>query len=145
MLNNITIAGRLVREPEVRIVGAGVTVCDFSVAVDRDFKNNGEKMTDFFECTAWRATAEFLVKYIRKGDMMVVTGSMFSKKWQDKETGQNRSKMYLDVKNLYAVGPKKESSFVVEQPATGDFQSATPSYSQEAFPVLVDDDNALPF
>lgn len=145
MLNNIVIAGRLVREPEVRIVGSGVTVCDFSVAVDRDFKNDGEKVTDFFDCTAWRSTAEFLVKYIRKGDMLVVKGSMLTKKWKDKETGANRSKMYLDAQNIYPVSPKKKEDSFVINPATTDSSNPAPVYSQEAFSMLTDDDAQLPF
>ena len=52
MLNHITIMGRLTRDPELRRTGSGVAVASFTVAVDRDFSNNGEKETDFIDCVA---------------------------------------------------------------------------------------------
>ena len=69
MLNHITIMGRLTRDPEMRVTGSGISVANFSVAVDRDFpsKESGEKETDFIDCVAWRKTAEFVTKYFFKG------------------------------------------------------------------------------
>ena len=91
MLNQITIMGRLTRDPELRRTQAGVSVCTFTVAVDRDFqsRDSQEKQTDFIDVVAWRQTAEFVSKYFAKGRMIVVDGSLQSRKWQDKN-GQNR-------------------------------------------------------
>ena len=65
MLNPITIMGRLTRDPEIRYTQSQIPVASFTVAVDRDFsgRDGGEKQTDFIDCTAWRATAEFISKY----------------------------------------------------------------------------------
>ena len=68
MLNKIVVMGRLTRDPELRRTQSGLSVTSFSVACDRDFKNqSGEKETDFIDCVAWRNTAEFVCKYFSKG------------------------------------------------------------------------------
>ena len=56
MLNHIVIMGRLTRDPELRQIGSGVSVANFSVAVDRDFSKGEENETDFIDCVAWRHT-----------------------------------------------------------------------------------------
>jgi len=82
MLNRITIMGRLVKDPELRRTQSGTSVCSFTVAVDRDFqsKDNAERQTDFIDVVAWRQTAEFICKYFGKGRMIVVDGSLQSRK-----------------------------------------------------------------
>ena len=64
MLNKIVVMGRLTRDPELRRTQSGLSVTSFSVACDRDFKNqSGEKETDFIDCVAWRNTAEFVCSF----------------------------------------------------------------------------------
>ena len=67
MLNRIILQGRLTRDPELRTTQAGISVCSFTLAVDRDFKRDGEKETDFIDIVAWRATADFVSKYFNQG------------------------------------------------------------------------------
>ena len=85
-LNHITIMGRLCADPVYRTTGSGISVANFSVAVDRDFsgKDGGEKETDFIDCTAWRKTAEFVTKYFTKGRMIVVSGRLQIYSYTDK-------------------------------------------------------------
>ena len=87
MLNHIVIMGRLTRDPELRTTQSGVSVASFTVAVDRDFggRDGGERQTDFFDCSAWRQTGEFVSRNFRKGSMIVVSGRMQSRKYQDRE------------------------------------------------------------
>ena len=86
MLNHIVLMGRLTRDPELRHTGTGTAVASFTLAVDRDFKNqNGEKETDFIDIVAWRSTAEYVSKYFTKGRMAVVTGRLQIRNWTDKE------------------------------------------------------------
>ena len=106
MLNHITIMGRLVRDPEKRTTQSGVSVVTFTVAVDRDFKNGDEKVTDFIDCTAWRGTADFISKYFGKGRMIVVDGSLNSRKWQDKD-GNNRVSWEVQAQNVYFADSKR--------------------------------------
>ena len=102
MLNHITIMGRLVRDPELRSTQSGTSVASFTVAVDRDFggRDGGEKQTDFIDCVAWRQTGEFVSKYFRKGSMIVVSGRLQSRKWQDRE-GNNRTNWEVVADNVY--------------------------------------------
>ncbi len=78
MLNTITIAGRMVRDPELRRTNSGKAATSFTLAVDRDFKNQqtGEKEVDFLDCTAFGAAGENAAKYFRKGQMAIVTGRL---------------------------------------------------------------------
>ena len=102
MLNHITIMGRLTRDPELRTTQSGVNVASFSVAVERDFggRDGGERQTDFIDCVAWRQTGEFVSKYFHKGSMMVVSGRLQSRKWQDRE-GNNRTSWEINADNVY--------------------------------------------
>ncbi|MCR5664241.1 MAG: single-stranded DNA-binding protein [Oscillospiraceae bacterium] len=102
MLNHIVIMGRLTRDPELRYTQSQTPVASFTVAVDRDFggRDGGEKQTDFIDCSAWRSTAEFVSKYFHKGSMIVVSGRLQSRKWQDRE-GNNRVNWEIVADNVY--------------------------------------------
>jgi single-strand DNA-binding protein len=74
-LNKIILIGRLTRDPEKRYTTSGLAVTSFSIAVDRRAKNQqGERQTDFFRCSAWRQSAEFVADYITKGRLVAVEG-----------------------------------------------------------------------
>jgi len=117
MLNHITIMGRLVRDPELRKTQSGVSVVTFTVAVDRDFKNGDEKVTDFIDCTAWRGTADFISKYFGKGRMIVVDGQLNSRKWQDKD-GNNRVSWEVQAQNVYFADSKRNDDGQQSKPQT---------------------------
>ena len=77
MLNCAVVMGRLVADPEVRQTPSGVSVCRFTVAVDRSYVKQGEqRQADFIDILAWRQTAEFVGKYFQKGSMIAVQGSI---------------------------------------------------------------------
>jgi len=110
MLNHIVIMGRLTRDPELRTTQSGVSVTSFTVAVDRDFggRDGGERQTDFVDCVAWRSTGEFVSKYFHKGSMIVVSGRLQSRKWQDRE-GNNRVSWEINADNVYFGESRRES------------------------------------
>ena len=93
MLNHIVIMGRLTRDPELRHTQSGTAVANFTLAVDRDFKDKqtGERTTDFIDVVAWRSTGEFANKYFTKGRMAVVDGRLQIRDWTDKEGNKRRS------------------------------------------------------
>lgn len=77
MLNRCILIGRLAQDPELRYTDEGTPVCNFSLAIERDFTNrNGEKETDFIDVVAWRKTAENVAEYLKKGRMVAVTGRL---------------------------------------------------------------------
>lgn len=76
--------GNLVRDPEVRSTNAGIKVCNFTIAINRRVKNNGEQQTDFFNIVAWRQLAELCEKYLSKGKKVAVVGSIQTRNYEDK-------------------------------------------------------------
>ncbi len=111
MLNHITLMGRLTRDPELRTTNSGTAVASFTVAVDRDFSR--EKETDFIDCVAWKNTGEFVSKYFQKGSMIVVSGSLQSRKWQDRD-GNKRINWEVNAQNVYFGESKRQ-----EDPTAG--------------------------
>lgn len=145
MLNHITIMGRLVKDPELRRTQSGVAVCSFTVAVDRDFqsRDGGDKQTDFIDVVAWRQTAEFVSKYFSKGRMIVVDGSLQSRKWQDKN-GQNRVSWEVIASNTYFGDAKRDGA------SGGDYSA--PAYGADSYSAPaaggfaeIEEDGELPF
>ena len=145
MLNQIAIQGRLVRDPELRRTASGKAVTSFTLACDRDLKNQqtGEQEVDFIECVAWGGTAEMVEKYFHKGQMAVATGRLQLRDWTDKN-GQKRRQAEILVSNVYFCGSKESGT----QASSGaDNGYSTPAYQAPApaanFAELEDDD--LPF
>ena len=131
MLNRIIVMGRLTRDPELKRTQGGVAVTSFSLAVERDFKDqSGERGVDFIEVVAWRAAAEFVCKYFTKGRMAVVEGRLQMRDWTDRDGNKRRSAEIL-ADNVYFGDSKSE------KPA----EAAPP---QEGFEE-VDDAGELPF
>jgi len=86
MLNQCVLIGRLAQDPELRYTDEGTPVCNFSLAVQRDFTNrDGEKDTDFIDIVAWRKTGETAAQYLKKGRMVAVTGRLQIRKNTGKE------------------------------------------------------------
>lgn len=128
-MNNICIIGRLTTSPEIKKTTSGVSVCSVSIAVDRDYKVNGEKATDFIPCVFWRGTAEFVGKYFKKGDMIAVVGSLESRKYKDKD-GNNRTVWEIKTDKVNFCGGKKE----VSQENTQPFEDVSDELSGEDLP-----------
>lgn len=100
MLNHITIMGRLTRDPELRYTQTQVPVASFTVACERDYAQNGQRETDYVDVVAWRGTGEFVQKYFQKGSMIVVSGRLQSRKWQDRD-GNNRTSWEVNADSVY--------------------------------------------
>ena len=123
MLNHIVIMGRLTRDPELRQTGSGVSVANFSVAVDRDFSKGEEKETDFIDCVAWRHTGEFVSKYFTRGSLIVVSGRLQVRSYTDKEGNKRRSAEVV-ADNCYFGGSKNAGAATPPSPA-GDYAEIT--------------------
>ena len=82
MLNKCFLLGRMTKDPEIRRTNGGTAVTSFTLAVDRDFKTNGEKETDFIEVVAWRNTAEFVSKYFSKGRLAITDQRVDGQEWE---------------------------------------------------------------
>lgn len=86
MINNVTLVGRLVGDPELRFTGQGVAVAQFRLAVNRNYTNqNGEREADFISCVVWRKPAETLANYARKGSLLGVTGRIQTRNFENQQ------------------------------------------------------------
>lgn len=136
MLNSAVVMGRLTSDPEVRSTPAGVSVCRFTVAVDRSYVKQGEeRKADFIDILAWRQTAEFVGKYFQKGQMIAIQGSIQTGSYE--KDGIKRRTFEIVAENVSFCGSKSESNGTSETPSfsnadTGDFVSSV-------------DDDELPF
>ncbi len=84
-MNKVELIGRLTKDPEIRTTANQVAFCNFTLAVDRNFKDsNGQRQADFINCVAWRQTATFIQKYFRKGNRLAVIGSIQTRSYEDK-------------------------------------------------------------
>ena len=152
MLNHITIMGRLTRDPELRTTQSGVSVTSFTVAVDRDFggRDGGERQTDFIDCVAWRSTGEFVSRYFHKGSMIVVSGRLQSRKWQDRD-GNNRTSWEVNADNVYFGESRRDSdsgrsdSYSNSSYSSGYSRGDSAPAASNSFVELDDGDGELPF
>ena len=135
MLNRIILMGRLTRDPELRRTQGGTAVANFSLAVDRDFKDKqtGEKTTDFIDIVAWRSSAEFVSRYFAKGRMAVVEGRLQLRDWTDRDGNKRRTAEVL-AEHVY---------FGDSKPKAQEGDAGRPP---EGFvPDFGDEDGELPF
>ena len=137
MLNLVALTGRMTRDPELRTLESGVSVTSFSIAVQRNYKIEGEYPTDFIDCVAWRGTADFICKHFRKGSMLTVVGNLETRKFTDKE-GNNRKAVEVIVKDAYFGEAKKDNGNNSEQEAPA-------GYGGSFEPDFGGGDSALPF
>lgn len=101
------ITGNLTRDPELRTTPNGASVCSFSVAVNRVYKDtNGEQKEDvsFIDCSAWGKLGEMISQYAKKGSGVLVSGRLDQRSWEDKTTGAKRSRVEIVVEDFNFTG-----------------------------------------
>lgn len=86
MINNVVLVGRLTRDPELRYTPSNVAVATFSLAVNRNFKNQaGDREADFINCMIWRKPAELLSEWCKKGNLVAITGSIQTRSYENQQ------------------------------------------------------------
>lgn len=134
-MNNVTLIGRLTKDPEKRSTTSNISVCSFTVAVDRRFKSEGQPEVDFINCVAWRNTADFICKYFTKGQKIGLTGSIQVRSWKDKD-GNNRYATEVVVDGVDFCDSKKSDN---AQDNNGFIAPPEQAYYQ------LDDESDIPF
>lgn len=84
-MNRAVLIGRITKDVELRYTPNNVAVIQFTVAVDRRYKAEGQPQADFINCVAWRNTAEFISKYFSKGSRIAIVGSIQTRSWEDND------------------------------------------------------------
>lgn len=147
-LNSVVLIGRLTKDPELKYTPQGTPVASLSIAVDRFTKgSDGNYETDFFNCTAWRKTAEFAGQYLKKGRLVSVQGRIQNRSWVDATSGQKRTVTEIQVDNINGLDKPKEGDVPTALPQN---TSAPPASAPAPAPVAaapeVDDtDTSDPF
>ena len=160
MLNKIIIQGRLCRDVELRRLPSGKSVANVSIACDRDFsKEGGEKETDFIDIVAFGGTADHMASYYTKGKMIIVSGRLQIRTYNDKD-GAKRRAAEVVADSVYFGDSKKSSEGNSSHQSQNSSQASQNPYAeteamiakytaqgaqQSEFAMLEDDDGQLPF
>lgn len=143
-MNVVAITGRITKDPEVKATEKS-TIANFDVAVRRKFKREGDPDADFFSCTAFGKTAEFLEKYGNKGVKLEIHGRLQQQTWKNQE-GQNRSKIVIIADDVEFAESKGTSQPSASQQATSTKAQESSRPSADSFMPMSDDlETELPF
>lgn len=140
--NKVILGGRLTADPELKQTPQGVSVTTFDIAVNKPYSKDKEQQADYFRCTAWRGTAEFISKYFKKGSSICVVGSLQNRSWVDQQSGQKRYATDVEVSEAFFVDGKREQTDGYAAAVVSNIASApmeTPNFQE------LDNDDDLPF
>lgn len=128
-MNRVVLAGRITRDPELQNPTSDNMFVRFSIAVDRQTKGaNGERQADFFNCVAFRQRADFISKYVRKGNMIIIDGKLQNNTFTGQD-GVTRTTTDIIVDNVQNVEPRQQTS---QEPQYRSEQSQN-TYSNNAY------------
>lgn len=149
-MNKVTLVGRLAKDPELRTTNTGKSVCSFSVAVDRRFKQEGQPTADFFTVTAWGKQGEVINQYMAKGRQIALSGRLQNRTYEDKE-GIKRNVVDVILEEFDFIGSKSDDGTNrKESGGMGNSQAEASGYQQDTllgdddFRMIADDDD-VPF
>lgn len=109
-MNHVSLIGRMTKDPEVKRTQSGNSVCSFTVAVDRKYKDaNGQRQTDFISCTAWRQVADIIGQYFHKGSRIGLTGSLQTRSYED-QSGRKVTVTEVLVEEIDFIEPKQKTA-----------------------------------
>ena len=125
------IMGNLTRDPELRSTPSGAQVCSFTVAVNRNYKDSSgsqQEQVSFIDCSAWGKSGEIIAQYAKKGSGIMVSGRLDQRSWEDKATGQKRSRVEIVVEDFnFAGGTNRDggSSYSASDAGSGDASTSS--------------------
>ena len=138
MINNVVLVGRLVRDPELKYTGSGLAFMQFTLAVNRNFKNqNGEREADFINCAIWRQNAENLANWAKKGALIGITGRIQTRNYENQQ-GQRVYVTEVVSETFQLLESRKDRE---AGPSQGYGQ---PDFSRQAEPFNIEESD-LPF
>ena len=147
--NKVILIGNMTADPELKQTAGGTSVCSFSIAVNRRFAKTeqGQQTVDFINIVTWRQSAEFVSRYFKKGNPILVCGQLQTRTWTDNQ-GQKRYATEVIADEVTFVGPANAngtpvvggSSYTPDAYATPSFNSASSASFEE-----IPGDDSLPF
>ena len=136
MINSIALTGRLTRDVDLRYTQSGTAVGTFTLAVDRQYKRDGEPTADFISCVIWRKSAENFAKFTRKGSLVGVEGHIQTRTY-DNNAGQRVFVTEVVVENFALLDSKNAQTApeATNQPQTAPQQTGVNSYQSQQKPA----------
>ena len=143
-MNKVFLIGNLTRDPELSETSGGVSVCHFAIAVNRTYSSSdGERLTDFFNVTAWRGLADTVARYCKKGSKVAVSGSIQIRNYEDNQ-GNKRTAVDIIAQDVEFLSQRSQNQ-------GDDFYDAPAQHESGAAPKRkpalesFDDDGDIPF
>ena len=147
-MNNIQLLGRITKDLELKTTASGKSVCSFDIAVTRKFN---KEITDFIPCVVWDKNCETMCKFVKKGQLIAIDGSLYTRKYEDKN-GNNRTAYEVNVNNFYFAESKKTSNVDISADPLQDVADKLNSVNannnsskDDMFSDILDDTGDLPF
>lgn len=143
------VAGNLTRDPEMRATPSGAQACNFTIAVNRSFRgSDGEQQeqTSFIDCVAWGRSGETIAQYVKKGSGLIVSGRIEQRSWEDKTSGQKRSRVEIVVDDFSFVGGNESAGGNrggFSGGNAGGSRAAKSTGSEEVVPEDMPEDDAI--
>ncbi|MDE6505362.1 MAG: single-stranded DNA-binding protein [Clostridia bacterium] len=139
-MNKVFLIGNLTRDPELTETSGGIKICRFSIAVNRNYSgSDGERKTDFFNVVAWRALAETVARYTKKGIKVAVSGSIELRNYEDSQ-GVKRTGVDIVAQDVEFLTPRGNGSDDFDAPAPAPQRGGQKPQLQP-----FDDDSDIPF
>lgn len=138
--NKVILMGNLTKDPELRTIPSGQTVCSFSIAVNRSWKNAAgeqQEAVDYIDCNAWGKAGELISQYMQKGRALLVSGRLQQRSWE--QDGQKRSKVEVVVEDFNFVGGPGDGGSTGGTPADSSKASNTKKDSKADDEVVIED------
>lgn len=136
--NQVILMGNLTRDPELRQIPSGQSVCSFSLALNRSYKgSDGEwqEAVDYIDVVAWGPLGERVAQYVTKGRPVLVNGRLQSRAWE--QDGQKRSKVEVNAQDVTFLGSRGENDGGGDAPQQS--KASTPTKSSRKKDVVVED------
>lgn len=141
MMNNVTLIGRLTKDPDLLYTASGTAVATFTLAVNRNYTNqNGDRETDFINCVIWRKPAETLANYVRKGTLIGISGRLQTRNYENQQ-GQRVYVTEVIVENFYLLESRSQAEAREQKQKTTQNSTTNNQFSSTASNV----DNNDPF
>lgn len=135
--NKTITLGNLTRDPELKHTTGGTAVCEFGIAVNEKYKD--KETVTFIDITAFGRTAEVVAEYARKGQPLLVDGKLQRDEWEDRQTGQKRSKLKVVAERIQLLGSRGDGQ---RNPASRSEPESKPDWATEGEKI---DDDDVPF
>jgi single-strand DNA-binding protein len=145
-MNKVFLIGNLTRDPELTETSGGVSICRFSIAVNRNYSgSDGERKTDYFNITAWRGLGENVARYAKKGNKVAVNGSIELRNYEDNQ-GVKRTAVDIIAQDVEFLTPRASASSS-DSGYESDYNNApaAPAERKKAALQSFDDDGDIPF